>query len=169
MPNTATATVTKLEPKPLVNKIHPKHMIQTEYAYARISVTLPVGWTFEDTLIPEFWSQVAHIFHAQPVTNEPDKAGATLEIRTEDHAFYAELYVRAVHERGLTVAVIREPVYFGPKSVDTAQYKTRWNVGARGHDVIRVTDGAIVSPAKDNKTKEEAMKWIDDTVASMRI
>jgi len=167
MSNAALAeNVAEFEPP--MNKILQRDMKQCEFAFARMAVVLPVGWTFEETLLPEFWSNVAHMFHPQPVTNTPDLAGAIFELRTQDHAFYAELYVRAVGEKELIVSVLRDPVYFGPKSVDTKQYNTRWNVGARGHDVIRVSDGAIVSPAKDNKTKESAWKWIEDTVAAMR-
>jgi hypothetical protein len=156
--------VVEFEPRKLLQR----DFRQSEFANARMSVSLPVGWTFEDTLKPEFWVNVAHLFHKQPHTNEPDKAGAVIEIRTEDHAFYAELYVRAVQERGFIVATLREPVYFGPKKTAVPGFKTRWNVGARGYDIIRLSDKEIVGHAADFKVKEHALAWIEDTIAAMK-
>lgn len=159
--------VTVLETEP--RKILQRDVKQSEFAFVRMSVVLPLGWTFEDVKKPEFWVNIAHLFQSPPQTNEADRSGAIFEIRTQDHAFYAEVYVRAVHERGLTVGVLREPVYFGPQKFETPQYVTRWNVGARGFDVIRKTDNEIVSHAAQNKTKEMALAWIDDTVAAMKV
>lgn len=133
----------------------------SEYAYARFSAQLPAGVPFEDTLRPEFWVHVAHKLQKQPVTGEADKAGAIIEIRTVDHAFFAELYVRAVQDRGLVVSVLREPVYLGLKEVKSVQFEVRWNVGKRGFDVLRKSDRQIV--AEGLKTKEAAQDWINKT------
>lgn len=135
---------------------------QAEFAYARFSATLPVGWTVEDALKPEFWVHIAHKLAKNPITNDPDRSGAVIELRTVDHAFYAKLYVRAVGERGLTVQLMGEPVYFGPREVKSAAYKERWNVGARGYDIIRVSDNEIVAHAGKIKTKEQVQAWIDE-------
>ena len=134
----------------------------SEYEYARFSARLGVGVTIEDALKPEFWVHVVHLLAKAPVTGEPDKAGAVIEIRTVDHSFYAELYVRAVQDRGLLVSVLREPVYFGPKEVSTAQFETRWNVGKRGFDVLRKSDREIV--AGGLPTREAAAEWIEKTM-----
>lgn len=135
---------------------------ESEFAYAKFSATLPVGWTVEDALKPEFWVHIAHKLAKNPISNEPDRSGAIIELRTVDHAFYAQLYVRAVGERGLTVALMGEPVYFGPREVKSASYKERWNAGARGYDIIRVSDNEIVAHASKIKTKEQAQAWIDE-------
>lgn len=157
--------VKKPEPapeQPLVLK--PQAFSGAEFAYATFSATLPVGWTVEDALKPEFWVHVAHKLAKNPISNEPDRSGAIIELRTVDHAFYAQLYVRAVQERGLVVALMGEPVYFGPREVKSAAYKERWNVGARGYDIIRVSDNEIVAHASKIKTKEQVQAWIDEAM-----
>jgi hypothetical protein len=133
-----------------------------DFAYAIFSATLPVGTSYEDTLVPEFWVHVAHILAQTPVTGEPDRAGAIIELRTIDHAFYAKLYVRAVNKGGLIVSPLGEPIYFGPKQVKAGGFDVRWNVGRRGYDIVRKPDGTIV--AENLKTKEEAQAWIDATM-----
>ena len=164
--STETASKVKTEiPK------EPDHILKladfqiSDYAYADFAVTLPVGWTLDDAMKPEFWVQVCHKLQREAVTNEPDKAGAIIRVRTRDHAFYAELYVRAVQERGLLVSVLREPMYFGPREVpDTSQFEARWNVGKRGFDVIRKSDREIVADGAKIKTREMAQEWIDRTL-----
>lgn len=153
-----------VKPAPVIEvpRIHPRDFKLCEYEYARFSARLPIGATFQDALKPEFWVQVCHLLRKNPVTNEPDKSGAIIEIRTVDHAFFAELYVRAVQEKGLVVAVLREPVYFGQQEVKSDRFDVRWNVGARGYDVIRRSDKEVV--AKALSTKEEAQSWIDTTL-----
>lgn len=131
------------------------------HAYWRCAITLPVGWSIADCLKPEFWQNVGHKFQKQAFTGEPEKTGAVIEVRTLDHAFYAELYVRAVRGGVLDVAVLREPVYFGPKASEASGFEVRWNVGKRGFDIIRKSDREIVEDAGKFPTKELALKWIE--------
>ncbi len=156
------ATQREEQPK----KLHQKYFQRTEFAYARMSATLPVDVTFEDCLNPEFWVNIAHLLQVTPVTGEPDRSGAIIEVRTADHAFYAELYVRAVHDQGLIVSVLREPKYFTPEENAAPGFNTRWNVGKRRHEVIRKSDNKIV--AGDFKIKEDALQWINETIAAMK-
>ena len=79
----------------------------------------------------------------------------------EDHSAYAELYVRAVQERGLIVALLGEPIYFGPKTAEHAKFEIKWNVGKRGFDILRKSDREIVADGGKLKTREQAMAWID--------
>lgn len=134
--------------------------LDEQFVYARACVTLPVGWAFEECLKPEFWVNIAPKFKKDQFTNGPEKTGAVVTIRTADHAFYAELYVRAVRERDLIVSIVKEPVYFGPKEVQSDKYETRWNVGKRSYDIIRKSDKEIVGEAK---TKEGVVDWIAKT------
>ena len=171
MSDVAMATAVKAVPtkKPESAPEQPRVLKATalagsEYAYATFSATLPVSWTVEDALKPEFWVNVAHKLAKNPLTNDPDRSGAIIELRTADHAFYARLYVRAVQERGLVVALMGEPVYFGPREVKSAAYKERWNVGPRGYDIIRVSDNEIVAHASKIKTKEQVQAWIDEAM-----
>jgi hypothetical protein len=134
-----------------------------EFAYARMSATLPAGWDIEDALRPEFWVHVVDQFKKNPFTNDPDRVGAIIELRSEDHAFFAEVYVRAVQERGMVVALIGEPTYFGPKEIKADGFEVRWNVGKRGFDIIRKSDREIVAGGDRIKTREQAQAWIGQT------
>jgi hypothetical protein len=132
-----------------------------EYAYAVFSAVLPVGWTVEDALKPEFWVNVAHRFARNPASGEPDKAGSIIELRTVDHAFYARLYVRAVQERSLVVDLIGEVQYFGPKALASAAYEARWDNAKHGFDIVRLSDREIVGDGSKLKTREQANAWIE--------
>lgn len=159
----AVAEMTK--PVEVPRKILARHFMESEFAYADISVTMPVGHTIEDALKPEYWSHVAHRLQQNVLTGAPDRSGAIIRLRSEDHAFFAKLYVRAVRKDSLEVALIGEPTYFGPKGgTKSDKYDTRWNVGARGYDVVRKSDGAIVGRAADLKLKEDAVAFIRDTL-----
>lgn len=148
-----------------LKRVKPTSLQMSEHAFARYSVVLPVGWTLEEVLTPEVWAHVAHKFEKTKLTNEPDRSGAIIEIRTEDHAFYAELYVRAVRKMALDVDVIQFKA-IGPKDEKpvSGDYKPRWNVGAGGYDIIRHADGAIVGRASDFKLKEDALNYIRDVL-----
>lgn len=144
-------------------KLNERYFEQEEFKFARMSATLPVGTTLEDALKPEFWSRVAYRLRPKSsMDSRPrDYAGSIISVRTEDHSMYAELYVRAIGESSLTVALIGQPTYFGLKEVQSDKYRIHWNVGKRGYDVIRNSDGAIVADGIKIKTKEQAQTWID--------
>lgn len=161
-----------------VNKLLEKYFRWEEafFAYAYAYVTLPAGWAFDDCLKPEFWVNVMRYFRADPNTGGHDKAGATIDVRTEDHAFRAILYVRAVTNAGLIVECLGPdvdvktgkaclPHYFGRKDVETAGYNVRWNVGKRAFDIVRLADKEIVG---DAKTRELAADWIAKTTGIAR-
>jgi hypothetical protein len=156
----------KPDAKKEVRKLPNRDFIESEYAYADISVTMPIGHTIEDALKPEYWSQVAYRLQKNVNNGQPDRSGAIINLRSEDHAFFAQLYVRAVRDAALDVALVGEPTYFGPKTAKTKndKYETRWNVGARGFDIVRSSDGAIVGKASDFRLKEDALQYIEDVL-----
>lgn len=136
-----------------------------EFSAATYNVWLPVGWRFEETLRPEFWAQTAHKLARQPVTNEPDKSGAVIQVRTRDHNFYAELYVIAVQEKGLRVAVLREPTYFDLKDIpETESNRAQWNAARSGWDIVRKSDGAVVADGANIKSRHDAKDWMEKTL-----
>lgn len=179
MSEAAVATAPKKQAAPPVTKPNPVQVSQgeaphalkfselqfAEFAFARFSVSLPVGWSFEETLKPEFWSVVAHRLQRDVMANSSDKSGAVIEIRTRDHAFYGELYVTAVQEKGLAVTVLREPVYFGPQEIpETGAYRAQWDDAKRGFDIIRKSDGSIVADGSRIKNRAMVKSWIDQSV-----
>ena len=136
------------------------------YAYAGVDVTLPVGHTIDDALKVEYWALHAHKMLKPQFTSGPDWAGAMIYLRTDDHAFFCQLYVRAVRQGGLDVAVVGTPTYFGPKALSTGGYEHRWNVGKRGYDIIRVSDRTIVADGKDMRTRDDVQNWINESKKS---
>jgi hypothetical protein len=108
-----------------------------------------------------------------------DRAGACIEIISEDHAFFAELYVRAVLDRGLIVQCTGPslskagkacPVdletgeaWTGRRSLKTSHFDLKWNVGKKGFDIIRREDQQIVGKAENFPTREQAVEWIEKT------
>jgi hypothetical protein len=137
-------------------------LTEAGFQFATIHVKQPVGHTVEDALRPEYWVHHARYLKAEQASGRPDLAGSKIELRTLDHAHYAELYVRAVHENTRVLDLLGEPIYFGPKKVGTAQFDVRWNVGNKGFDVIRQSDRYVV--ASKLQTREMAQEWIDKTM-----
>ena len=148
--------------------LHYSNFQTTGQFYEDFQARLPVGVTVKDALRPEFWVHVVHLFKPNPTTGTGDATGSVIELRTEDHAFYARLYVRAVQERGLVVELMSPDkagvCYFGPKKIAYGEgFKTRWNVGKKGFDIIRKSDKEIVGDGAKFPTKEMANDWILET------
>jgi len=139
-------------------KLLEKDLRLQEHARAIFDVTLPAGMQFEECLEPDFWAVVAFRFGRRPgvVT---DLTGAIINIGRVDHAFFAQLYVRAVHPKSLDVAVLREPVYFGPQDDETVDgFEIRWNAADKGFDILKGAN--IVGRARDFKLREKALLWV---------
>lgn len=151
------------EPREELKRVKPTNFQTSEYAFARYAVLLPVGWTLEDVLVPEAWAHVAHKLDSNKVSKDPARTGAIIEVRTEDHAFYAELYVRAVRNMALDVQVVLGPVVLGKEQKAHANFDVRWNVGKRGFDIVRKSDKQIV--ATGIPKKEDAHAWIEKMAA----
>lgn len=150
------AVLTKADPRPFT--LSRTKMQPVGYdSYAEMSATIEAGISFEECLKAECWVHVCDLFKKQPLTNEPDKAGSIIHIRTEDHAFYARLYVRAVLERGLVVETL-EYRELGAALKESAAFKSQWVPGNRSWNIIRLSDREIV--ARGLKTKEAVNDWI---------
>ena len=153
--------------KPIVSEPRISHAVSSrfkeeEYAFSTMSYVMKEHEKFEDCLKPAYWAQVAHIMQPDPMNHRAGREGAIITIRREDHAFYAELYVRAARDQALTVDVVNGPYHFGQKAkMKSDGFEIKWNVGARGYNVVRVSDGAIVGKAEDLKTREEAVGFIN--------
>lgn len=166
MSETMVATpVVKTEPEPTVVKLPgaPERFSvrESSFAYPEVDVTMPIGHTVEDALRAEYWANHAHKMKRPTFSAGPDWSGTILHLRSDDHAFYAKLYVRAVKQASLIVSQIGDVTYFGPKEVKSKGYESRWNVGKQGWNIIRKSDREIVG---FGKTKEEVQLWIDEAM-----
>jgi hypothetical protein len=163
-PKAVEPKVEKEAPLPVLPTSKQRFSItESGYAYAEVDVTQPIGHTVTDALRPEYWVHHTDQLKARPFSGEADRSGAILRLRTDDHAHFATLYVRAVGERGLIVQQIGETTILGLKAVDSKAFTVRWNVGKRGFDIIRNSDSEIVGDASKFSTKEQAQSWINET------
>lgn len=153
--------VARIQPDEPAKKVKRSTFQFAEHAYGRHSATLPVGWTIDDVLAPESWSEVAHLLDGNKMNNTKPQVGAVIEVRTEDHAFYAEIYVRAVEKMALHVDVIQFKPLGPQEAKETGKFDVRWNVGRRCYEVVRLSDKHIV--ATDLPKKEDAYSWIEQT------
>lgn len=151
----------------------------SEYARACFDVVLPANWDYEDTLRPGFWANVCHLLKRNPVSGEPSRQGALIDVGTEDHAFFAKLYVRAVLKAGLVVQCIGPSIdprtgkacpidietglaWQGRKDVESGVFDIRWN-GTAFDIVTRDTEQTI---AENFATRELATEWVSKTKAA---
>jgi hypothetical protein len=188
----ATETVARQEPRRPLPPFRPlerpkalleKYLSPPEHRYGVVHVTLPLGWTLADVLKPEAWSNLAHRFRKPSNSNDPDRVGNRVELRIEDHSFYADLYIRAVGDRSMTVQCTgpqRDPVtgkacpidletglpWVEAKKLDFQAYEFRWNITKRGFDIIRKSDREIVGDAAKFPTREQAQAWAEKTLTA---
>jgi hypothetical protein len=171
---TARQSLRKEQPKLL----RPSDLQELEFAYANMSARIPAGVAFEEILKPGFWANVVRLFQKNTTTGQPDRSGALIHVRTEDHAYYGQLYVRAVLERGLIVECVGPSIepktgkacpidldnglpWTGRKDFASKDFEAKWNVGKRGFDIIRTEDQQIVADGVNIKTREAAIEMIN--------
>lgn len=154
-----TAEIIKLpEPAPQVKVSTFREIGQI---YNRYTVTVPVDWELEDVTEPEAWAQIAGIIDKDKQTGRKAQTGSIIEVRTEDHGWYAELYVRAVRPMALDVHVLKYERIGPSVEKKITGFDTRWNVGKQGFDIIRLSDKQIVGDGKDFPKREDALEWIE--------
>jgi hypothetical protein len=168
MSQTAVAEKPAEPEVPQIQPLLERYFQAEEYVDRRYRITLPVGVPIENLFMPEFWVNIAPHLRRNPDADRKDQVSATITVVAEDNSFYLRLFVTAVRDAGVTVKVLKQdengicwlvdPV--ARASEGTAGYLVRYNVGARGFDVIRKSDSKVVSHARENPTKEDALAWI---------
>jgi hypothetical protein len=83
-----------------VRKITPERMQSFGY-HANLpdpqQVMIPASWDIEDVLTPECWTFIAPKMQSNPSASVMhDRLGAVFHVHTEDHAFYAVLYLHSL-------------------------------------------------------------------------
>ncbi len=78
-------------------KISVDRMKPVGYFFEPQQIMIKAGWELEDVLKPEFWSFIAPNLQANPSASVmQDRIGTVIHVHTEDHAYYALLYVNAL-------------------------------------------------------------------------
>lgn len=179
----AATSAPKLKREPQPPTLKPGDFEESQYAFLDASAKIPAGMPFEEVFRPGFWGNVVHLFKKDIISGGVDRAGAVIHLRTEDHAFYARLYVRAVLERGLLVQCIGPgfdvksgkacPIdlatggpWTGPTDLGIDNFELRWNAGKRGFDIVRKSDLQVVADGRNFPTRELAVEWIEKTAGA---
>jgi hypothetical protein len=151
-----------------------------EFARVRIDHVMEAGVPFEEVFKPGYWTNVFNMLARNIATGQGDRAGAFIDCGTEDHAFYAKLYVRAVTATGLIVQCIGPTIHpktgrawpvdlstglpwTGGAPLESDMFDVKWNVGKRGFDIIRKSDNQVIADGGSFPTRELAAEWIRKT------
>lgn len=152
----------KAPAEPRKNKLPANHTSfrLAETGHNRWCAELPPEADIADVFRPEFWAHHSNggVRGAQP--------GDVIEVRNHDHTFYGELYIRAVNSGWFRVEAIRM-VNLGPalKWPEDAPLQMKWNPSSRSYDVVRTTDGVVVS--RGYLLREMAIAWMKDHIEKM--
>ena len=122
-----------------------------QFKHSDIAITLPKGFDYELLKSGDTWKHIATRF----------KQGDIVHVRTEDHAFYAILYVRAAD----ALWVQTEEMFFkqlGKEETVSSDggYDVKWGSPKTLFGVYRSSDGERI---KDGfQTKEAAADWLTE-------
>jgi hypothetical protein len=161
--------------------MRPGWIQETSYAFIDMSAQIPPTIKFSEVLKPGFWANVVHNFQRDSIAGR-EKSGAVVRIRTTDHSYYADLYVRAVLSNGLIVQCMGPSIDENGKpcpinlqtglpwkdedaedareTLSDEDLFLRWNVGKSGFDIIRRSDGIVIGDGSQFKTREAAQEFI---------
>lgn len=131
-------------------------------------VDLPEHQTFDDCLDPTFWMHVV-----TKVAGE-DKAafrgvGDKIVAFKRDTMSLREYMISGIGEG--FIKLVEAAKYDSPAAPElpaSSPLQTRWNVGKRGHEVVRTeAEGIVTVMAGPYQTKDQAVAWITDHLKKM--
>lgn len=127
----------------------------------RVEYWLPEEHDYNDVLNPLYWSSITTRF-LKPISTDGDFAGSIVCVRPHDHSFYAELYVTEVNKGSVNLEQLFYK-QFGPqlKDIKHEKFFVKWNAAAKGYDILRKVDNAIVGSARDFKRLESVQRWLE--------
>ena len=152
------------EPTKIQQKMLDKDFGVASFKFNRWSAELGELQTIDDALQPRFWAGQADKIMGHDKT-KPKGRGDIIEVRQHSTGLYAELLVTEVGTGFIKTILLRQGQ---PKDVtipEGSPLTTRWNVGKRCHEVIRVSDKLLM--ASDFQTKASAAAWIGDHMKAM--
>lgn len=112
---------------------------------------------------PELWESTARKFQ-MTIGGGPGYHNM-VTVLNERHTLFGWFSVRAISDNQVTLDPIIPLTWFGPdvkEPVPGTNLKPKWNVGRKGWDVVRVSDGRVVQEGSKFKTTEMALAWIKE-------
>lgn len=129
------------------------------FKYNRWAIDLDETMTLEDVLKPEFLANQADKVRGHDRIN-PRGIGDIIEVRKRDIGLYAEVIVAEVGNGYMRTELVRQHEPAVATLPKDCPLTTRWNAGAKTHEVIRVADKVVMATAF--QTKPKAIAWITD-------
>ena len=105
-----------------------------------------------DVVEPLFWSHV----------QKKMRKGDIVIVQPSDYSFTRFYMVQAVEPDVIIDRIDLNPE--GTELLTPDDLLVKWNVGARGYDIVDKDRGTVLKNAKDIKTKEQAKEWIETYV-----
>lgn len=122
-------------------------------------VQLAEGVAYENVLRREFWANIAAKF----------KPGDKIEVRTDDNAFFAQLFVWNAGRNWADVSEIvkiERPSIAAAIAAGSVDYVVEWRGGVKKHCVLRKDGRAEVRSGFE--TPEDAERWLVDNRRTLR-
>lgn len=155
----------------------PSRLNLEEHATTRLRAVVPNDASWEDVQKPGYWVNVIGRFKGNDSTSDPDRTGSIIFVESEDGMMVAEFYVRAVLPNGLLLTclgpgvdlktgertaynTITKRAWTGRVQIEGGELQARWNVGRKGYDIVRKSDGEVLGSAEQIRTAEQAQEWI---------
>lgn len=132
-----------------MQKLDANRFALAEYKFNEWAVVLEFGIPFSSVLNPDFWSHVAVQL----------KQGDIIHVRSEDHSFYARIYVRACDRLWAKVGVI-ESIEFGAEDKEEDGLAVKWIIGKKKFAVVRKSDNQVIH--EGFQIKEDAIAWMTE-------
>lgn len=123
---------------------------------------LDAHFKFDDVMVPQFWANQVDKVRGH---NKQGGRGDILEIWQPSTESYGKFLIVAIGDGYLKlrpIEAIKAPDVSVPAD---SPLVTRWNVGKRGHEVIRSDDGVVM--AGPFQIKGDAVSWIEDHLKKM--
>jgi hypothetical protein len=133
-------------------------------------VDLPEDQSFDDCLDPNFWMHVVDKVAGDP-KNNPRGVGDDIIVFKRDAMAKRSYMISGIGDGFIKLierAGERIEAAPAPELKEESPLQTRWNVGKRGHEVVREeAPGQVTVLAGPFQTKNEAVEWIGDHLQKM--
>lgn len=138
-----------------MKKLDANRFALAEYKFNEWAVVLEFGTPYESIFAPDFWAHVAKDL----------KQGDIIHVRSEDHSFYARVYVRASDRLWAKVGEIEAVNFDATQKAEESGLAVKWIVGKRSFAVVRQSDNQVIQGGF--QIKEDAVAWMNDHNAKM--
>ena len=153
---------TQATPKVLPRKSMDRNFGVESFKHNRWSYDLDETESLEDAQRPEFWAGVVDKISGH---DKQGGRGDIIAVRKLDSGLYAELLILELGPGYIRTQLVRESIPAEVTVPEDSGLTTRWNVGKRAHDVIRVSDKQVM--AGGFQTKAGAAEWINKHTKAM--